>query len=76
MFNKVILITLKYDFDIWDSGSENDFKEKRRFVYKRATAVLLFFAIDSKQSLENVMNKWKVELKKMNKKAPVFLVGE
>lgn len=65
----------KYDLEILDVGGENDFKEDRKYVYRKAQIVLLFYAINNKSSFESATNKWKAELRKMNKKVPFILVG-
>lgn len=69
------ILFINYDLEILDTGDDNDFKENRKYIYKKANMVLLFFAINSKSSFESITNKWKSELKKMNKKAPFILVG-
>ena len=66
----------KFELSIWDSASENDFKDNRDKVYDKADVVILFYSVVSPDSFENVTKKWKAELKKYAKNTAIILVGK
>lgn len=60
---------------LWDTAGQEDYDRLRPLSYPDTDVILLCFAINSKDSLENVVEKWKPEVDHFCPKVPVVLVG-
>ncbi|EXJ71079.1 uncharacterized protein A1O5_06072 [Cladophialophora psammophila CBS 110553] len=67
----------KQDFTVhfWDTAGQEDYDRLRPLSYPDADAVVITFAIDSPDSLDNVQAKWISEVLHFCSAAPIFLVG-
>jgi len=66
--NKILL-------DLWDTAGQEDYVRIRALSYMETDLVLVCFALNSKESLENVEDKWINEIKHFCKDVPRILVG-
>ncbi|SCZ98072.1 BZ3500_MvSof-1268-A1-R1_Chr3-3g06555 [Microbotryum saponariae] len=60
---------------LWDTAGQESFERLRPLSYASAHVILICYAIDSPDSLENVTTKWIEEVRAHLKDVPVLLVG-
>jgi len=60
---------------LWDTAGQEDYDRLRPLSYPDSHVVLICFAIDSPDSLDNVQEKWYAEVKHFCAYAPYILVG-
>ncbi|CAH1103252.1 unnamed protein product [Psylliodes chrysocephalus] len=60
---------------LWDTAGEEDYDRLRPLSYPRTNVVLICFAIDFPDSLENVLEKWYPEVKHFLPRVPYILVA-
>jgi Ras-related C3 botulinum toxin substrate 1 len=60
---------------LWDTAGQEDYDRLRPLSYPATDVFLVCFSVDSKTSLENVENKWLVEIKKFCPDTSFVLVG-
>ncbi|EXU95165.1 Ras GTPase family protein [Metarhizium robertsii] len=60
---------------LWDTAGQEDYDRLRPLSYPGAHVVLICFAIDSPDSLENVKEKWMPEVRHFCPEHPVILIG-
>ncbi|KAG0170389.1 Rho GTPase [Apophysomyces sp. BC1034] len=60
---------------LWDTAGQEEYERIRPHSYIKADVVLIAYAIDSPDSLENVTTKWIEEVNKECPRTPVVLVG-
>ncbi len=60
---------------LWDLAGQEEYVKMREVSYPQSDVVLLCFAVDSPDSMENVRHKWIDEVKKHLPDAPILLVG-
>ncbi|KAI8381114.1 small GTPase superfamily [Radiomyces spectabilis] len=60
---------------LWDTAGQEEYERIRPHSYVKADVILIAYAMDSPDSLENVAAKWIEEVNKECPKAPVLLIG-
>ncbi|KAI8639411.1 Rho1 GTPase [Parasitella parasitica] len=60
---------------LWDTAGQEDYDRLRPLSYPNTHVILLCFAVDSPDSLDNVQEKWITELYTYIPNVPVILVG-
>ncbi|KAI9278137.1 GTP-binding protein rho2 [Umbelopsis sp. AD052] len=60
---------------LWDTAGQEEYDRIRIHSYPGANVVLISFAIDTKDSLENVTSEWIEEVNKECPGVPIILVG-
>ncbi|XP_042142718.1 ras-like GTP-binding protein Rho1 isoform X1 [Ixodes scapularis] len=60
---------------LWDTAGEEDYDRLRPLSYSQASAVLVCFALDNRDSFVNVEFKWEPEIRHYLPKVPIVLVG-
>ena len=60
---------------LWDTAGQEDYDRLRPLSYPDTDVILMCFAIDSPDSLENIPEKWIPEVKHFCPSIPVILVG-
>ena len=60
---------------LWDTAGQEDYDRLRPLSYPDTDVILMCFAIDSPDSLENIPEKWIPEVKHFCPNIPVILVG-
>ncbi|KDE06314.1 GTP-binding protein rho2 [Microbotryum lychnidis-dioicae p1A1 Lamole] len=60
---------------LWDTAGQESFERLRPLSYASAHVILICYAVDSPDSLENVTTKWIEEVRAHLKDVPVLLVG-
>ncbi|KAA8908533.1 hypothetical protein TRICI_004751 [Trichomonascus ciferrii] len=60
---------------LWDTAGQEDFDRLRTLSYPDSNVVLICFAIDSPDSLENALEKWLLEVDHFCRGVPFILVG-
>ena len=60
---------------LWDTAGQEDYDRLRPLSYPNTDVFLVTFALTSKTSLDNVKQKWLVEIRHHCPKAPFILVG-
>ncbi|KAI8830368.1 ras family-domain-containing protein [Chytriomyces cf. hyalinus JEL632] len=63
------------ELTLWDTAGQEDFDRLRTLSYPDTNSVLVTFAIDSPDSLENVQEKWYPEVAQYCPGVPIVLVG-
>ncbi|OAQ59064.1 small GTPase-binding protein [Pochonia chlamydosporia 170] len=65
----------RVELALWDTAGQEDYDRLRPLSYPGTHVVLVCFAIDSPDSLENVKQKWAPEVSGYCRGVPVILVG-
>ncbi|PGH23363.1 hypothetical protein AJ80_02616 [Polytolypa hystricis UAMH7299] len=60
---------------LWDTAGQEDYERLRPLAYSKAHVLLIAFAIDTPDSLENVKHKWVEEANERCPDVPIILVG-
>ncbi|KAK0706789.1 GTP-binding protein RHO-1 protein [Lasiosphaeria miniovina] len=60
---------------LWDTAGQEDYDRLRPLSYPDSHVVLICFAIDSPDSLDNVEEKWYAEVQHFCRDVPIILVG-
>lgn len=60
---------------LWDTAGQEDYDRLRPLSYPDSHVILICFAIDSPDSLENINEKWAAEVRHFCNDLPVLLVG-
>ncbi|KAF9578067.1 hypothetical protein BGW38_006349, partial [Lunasporangiospora selenospora] len=61
---------------LWDTAGQEDYDRLRPLAYPDTDVILICFAIDNRDSFENVLDKWHPEVRtNLGPKVPVFLIG-
>ncbi|OQV24646.1 Rho-related GTP-binding protein RhoA-A [Hypsibius exemplaris] len=60
---------------LWDTAGQEEFDRLRPLCYPNTDVVLVCFAIDNPDSLENVRHAWIPEVRHFCPKTPIVLVG-
>ncbi|KAM6493709.1 P-loop containing nucleoside triphosphate hydrolase protein [Amanita muscaria] len=63
------------DLGLWDSSGTGGYNRLRELIYQKADVVLICFAVDSPDSLNDVQEKWISDVKHFCPKVPILLVG-
>ncbi|KAH0794221.1 rho-related GTP-binding protein RhoA-D-like [Histomonas meleagridis] len=64
-----------YCLHLWDTAGQEEYDRLRPMSYAKCDVVLICFSLDNKESLKNVVDKWKLEIIEYCPKAAVILVG-
>lgn len=80
--NYVADITVQYngrpvdvELALWDTAGQEDYDRLRPLSYPDTNVILMCFAIDNPDSLENIPEKWQPEVRHFCPGLPVILVG-
>ncbi|XP_040065926.1 ras-like GTP-binding protein rhoA isoform X1 [Ixodes scapularis] len=60
---------------LWDTAGSSEYDSLRPLAYPQASAVLVCFALDDRDSLINVEQKWVPEVRRRLPRVPIVLVG-
>ena len=60
---------------LWDTAGQEEYTRLRHLSYPDTDVILMYFSIDSPDSLENIPEKWAPEVKHFCPKVPIILVG-
>jgi small GTP-binding protein len=66
---------IPYKLRIWDPAGQDEYPRLRPLSYSGANAILLCFALDSKQSFVNLTERWIGEVKHYCQSAKIILIG-
>eukprot|EP00730_Choanoeca_flexa_P015434 TRINITY_DN7088_c0_g1_i1.p1 TRINITY_DN7088_c0_g1~~TRINITY_DN7088_c0_g1_i1.p1 ORF type:complete len:193 (+),score=38.79 TRINITY_DN7088_c0_g1_i1:223-801(+) len=65
----------KVELALWDTAGQEDYSHIRPLSYQDAHVFLICFAVDNRDSFDNVENKWVPEMKQYCPKVPYVVVG-
>jgi Ras family protein A len=65
----------RVELALWDTAGQEDYDRLRPLSYPDSHVILICFAIDSPDSLENVKEKWISEVNHFCARLPIILVG-
>jgi len=65
----------RVELALWDTAGQEDYDRLRPLSYPDSHVILICFAIDLPDSLDNVQEKWIAEVMHFCPKVPVLLVG-
>lgn len=68
-------VTKEVELALWDTAGQEDYDRLRPLSYPDTNVILMCFAIDNPDSLENIPEKWQPEVKHFCQSVPVILVG-
>jgi small GTP-binding protein len=71
----VDILGVPYKLRIWDTAGQDEYDRLRPLSYSGANAILLCFALDSKQSFGNLTERWIAEVKHYCKDAKIIVIG-
>ncbi|KAH8824481.1 P-loop containing nucleoside triphosphate hydrolase protein [Flagelloscypha sp. PMI_526] len=63
------------ELTLWDTAGQDEYDRLRPLCYPDAHIVLISFSIDNPDSLDNVLEKWIIEIRYFLPTVPVILVG-
>ncbi|XP_043263984.1 ras-like GTP-binding protein RhoL [Colletes gigas] len=65
----------EYDMTLWDTAGQEDYERIRPLSYPNTDCFLICFSVNSRNSFENVVNKWYPEIKYHCPNTPIVLIG-
>ncbi|XP_017879420.1 ras-like GTP-binding protein RhoL, partial [Ceratina calcarata] len=65
----------QFDMTLWDTAGQEDYERIRPLSYPNTDCFLVCFSVNSRNSYENVANKWQPEIKFHCPNTPIVLVG-
>jgi Ras-related C3 botulinum toxin substrate 1 len=65
-----------HSIKLHDTAGQEEYDRIRKIAYKEADAFILCYSIDNKASFENIKMKWIPELRNLDRRVPIVLVGE
>ncbi|KAI8620610.1 GTP-binding protein rho1 [Chytriomyces sp. MP71] len=71
----IVIDNRKVELALWDTAGQEDYDRLRPLSYPESHVVLITFAIDNPDSLDNVSEKWFPEVNQYCPGVPVVLVG-
>ena len=74
LHHKCIFIP-QVELALWDTAGQEDFDRLRPLSYPDTDVILMCFAIDMPDSLDNIAEKWSPEVRHFCPGVPVILVG-
>ncbi|CCK73036.1 Rho family GTPase RHO2 KNAG_0M01830 [Huiozyma naganishii CBS 8797] len=66
---------IKVMLALWDTAGQEEYERLRPFSYSKADIIVIGFAVDDEDSLENARDKWAQEVFRYCPDAPIVLVG-
>lgn len=60
---------------LWDTAGQEEYERLRPLSYSKAHAILIGFAVDCPDSLDNARTKWFQEVNELCSNVPIILVG-
>eukprot|EP01147_Barroeca_monosierra_P002444 gene2444-5384_t len=60
---------------LWDTAGQEDYAHIRPLSYESAHVFLICFAVDNRDSFENIESKWVPEMKSYCPKVPYIIIG-
>jgi Rho family protein len=60
---------------LWDTAGQEEYERLRPLSYSKSHVILIAFAVDTPDSLDNVANKWIGEVNELCPRVPTILVG-
>ncbi|KAK9476805.1 P-loop containing nucleoside triphosphate hydrolase protein [Lipomyces japonicus] len=60
---------------LWDTAGQEEYERLRPLSYSKAHVILVAFAVDTPDSLDNVSSKWITEINELCPGIPIILVG-
>ncbi|KAJ8099168.1 P-loop containing nucleoside triphosphate hydrolase protein [Lipomyces tetrasporus] len=60
---------------LWDTAGQEEYERLRPLSYSKAHVILVGFAVDTPDSLDNVSSKWITEINELCPDIPIILVG-
>lgn len=60
---------------LWDTAGQEDYDRLRPLSYPQTDVFLVCFSVDSRDSFDNVVNRWAPELAHHAPESPILLVG-
>lgn len=60
---------------LWDTAGQEEYERLRPLSYSKSHVILIGFAVDSPDSLDNVASKWIHEVNRLCPNVPTILVG-
>ncbi|KAI9258269.1 ras family-domain-containing protein [Sporodiniella umbellata] len=73
--NEVKVDGKEIELSIWDTAGQEEFDRIRSLSYEDTHVVMICFSVDSKDSLENIPNRWIEEIEEGCPKAKIILVA-
>lgn len=74
-FDIINYIYDEFDIEFRDTAGQPDYNRLKHLVYPGADLILMFFSINSLESLENLLYKWNIEIKLFSQNTPIILIG-
>ncbi|KAL7005324.1 GTP-binding protein Rho1 [Cystobasidiomycetes sp. EMM_F5] len=71
----VIVDGKRVELALWDTAGQEDYDRLRPLSYPDSHVILICFAVDSPDSLDNVQEKWISEVNHFCPNLPIILVG-
>jgi small GTP-binding protein len=65
----------EYKLSLWDTGGHIEYDARRPLPCSGAQAAILCFAVDSKESFDNMQGRWMDELKHYSRFSRIVLIG-
>lgn len=66
---------IKVTLGLWDTAGQEEYERLRPFSYSKADIIVIGFAVNDPESLDNARSKWAEEALRYCPNAPIILVG-
>ena len=63
------------EFALWDTAGQDEYEKLRALSYPDTDVILMCFSVDCRSSLENISEKWTLEVNQYCPEVPFILVG-
>lgn len=72
---ELTLDNVRHSIKLHDTAGQEEYDRVRKLFYKDADCFILCYSIDNKASFQNIWQKWIHELKSIDRRVPIVLVG-
>lgn len=72
---RTVIDNKEVELVFWDTAGQEDYERLRPLSYPQTDVFIVVYSIDDDASLENVVQKWKPELRHFAPKVPIVLAG-
>lgn len=73
---ELTLDNVTHSIKLHDTAGQEEYDRVRKLFYQDADCFILCYSIDNKASFQNICQKWIHELRSIDRRVPIVLVGK